>query len=161
MDKKEQIINRLHEIDQEIESLHEIKTRSAYNFVKDAYVTRSIRVPKDPYRIRDLRNQKSVLLKQLDALSESQIEERFHDESTRAIESPEGHALSWGVEKYMENMAPKRIADVKKSRPIAREAVAKYFPGLKGTERERRIDAMRDQIANGVKQLMSTRRPNH
>jgi hypothetical protein len=147
--ERDKIIERLKDIDNEIESQYEVKTKVIHNNITGSFRTKRYKVPKDPYQIRALNSERNALIKKLDELSTSVVDKNIVTQENNA-DDIEGEALKYGIDLYISNEKPKRFRKVYKRRSIARQVVDKYFPELKGRERENKIDSYRGRIYSAL-----------
>lgn len=147
------VIDRLHEIDLKLKELHEERTRAFSNFVTGGINVRKYYVPIDPYQVTSLLEEKKTLIRKLKELSAKKAEAYSAEEEVLPA-NREDAALHWGVEEYLKAKKPRHSKQVKKDRTIARQAVDKFFSELKGVDRDKKIDAIRDRIAQSVKKRL-------
>lgn len=158
LDYKNAILTRLREIDVELKALRVIKIRTSENWVTGGIKSIKYYVTEDKYQERALLVEKKALLNQLDSISSRiSVLDANKDNGSSSMERDE-QALQWGVDVYI-TKNPSRHALIKKDRPFAREIVDQFFPELKGRERLKKIDSIRNRLKTRIERKLKIKKP--
>jgi len=154
MKTKEEIIEHLHKIDEEIRSLIVTKTTPIYNSLmgrQAGSIKRSFY--KDRYKVIALKAERQSYIQKLkDLSSQTPGNESLGD--IKNMEDKDAEAVRYGVQLYIEEEKPKRLSKISKNRTIAVKVVDIYFPQLSGKLRKQKIDSLRGRIQSAVKKKM-------
>jgi len=148
---------RIGEIDKELDILTDHRYQAQTSWVTGKLQFKRHMVIKDPIKSRSLRVERNELVQYLDKLSKARAHAHSGQQDQYPSELQEQLAIEWGAQTYLENMKPRTPQDVRKSWPIAREAVERYLPGLRQKAKKSRIDSVRAKIAAKTRRILELR----